>query len=850
MENDIFLGLRKLSIFDDNNISKNTLSNNNNINKKDYSKINSYLDSISDKIRVNGGIDTNELILKDSLRSESNQLFQKISNLNEGLGITKIVDEAIKKQVKYLEILKGATQQWGEATTDESKLSQKNLISNILKDFNKVASDTTYNGVHLLSKDDILDFMNTHHLQSSATTTNDTGHISLFRSDNVSKSGEVAMEFNINGKKIYLETQKLSINDYGVKNLAELINEHSDKLGNLKAYWSVKSEGTKSIDGGTLKNLSINNVSIGDISVLQNDIDNNLVNTINKYTNQTGVSASIKEENGEKTGILVLKSDGRGIEITSDTNQHNIENKKNYGRLTLIDDGSVSIDFNDNNDLLDSGDAFGFNLANVYDGILLDDKSVGSNENGETTTTTSMEYLSTMQITSSISLPHHAMDIALTSDNKTAVVAGFNKGLYVVDLQTGTIKATIDTNGKATETSDMLINNSTLYFADDNGGLAMLDLNTYNLNTINTSGKAKGVELSEDMKTAYVADFTKGVQIIDLDTNTITKNIATVGKAMDIEKINNKLYVADYNKGLTTINLATNSIEKNISLPGNATAMTTSSDNKRLYIASENGGINVVDVASNSLIANIATSGKATDLRLGKDESKLFVASSNGGVDMIDLSTNKVISNIDTDGKAQGIELSSDGTSVYVADHNGGIKQIKVANIVTTTTTTTTNPIQQKNIDKDELLYYAMESINSSISHLNKYSKLVDADKGNFESEVNVLTSQFIQSQIAQQKIEEQEKAVTFDKQKLVSNLSSFAFSKDINELKNISIKLLLQIDPSKIPEDKKDDTATSTTSIVQNSTTSQSNTNQSAYSAYSDIGLQTYKSMYDSKVQ
>jgi hypothetical protein len=803
MDSDVVNKLREFTGYEKSNTFVNGYYNNSDNYAVDGSKqndINDYISNISENLRVKGSVDTHSLILKDSLRSESNTLFQTISNLNEGIGIVSIMDNAINEQLSYLNELKSATTTWQSAETTSQKSSARLAINDILDSFDDTSKNTTYKGISLLSKDDIFDFINNNSLHSNATTSNHTGYISIFRSDNIESSGTSSLAFNINGQEIELETQDFSSSEYGVKDLAELINNNSDRLDGMEARWSVKSEGSESVDGGLLKSLNINGIDMGDVSIMSGDLDENLINTINKYTNQTGVSASIKEIEGVRSGILSLESDGRGIEIDADNIELlNLEDTNNYGRLTLIQDGTTTINFSDKDSLIDSGDYFKFNLANVFDGITFEDTVLV----GDGSTTTGLDYYDEIQYMSSEVLPHKAMDIAISEDEQTAVIAGYNKGLYVIDMNTKNVEAVIDTAGKALETSDMYFDGDKVFFADDNGGLAILDLATYSISdTINTPSKAKSVEVSEDGNTAYVADFNSGVQVIDLTSNTIVDSISTFGKANDVElsKDGNKLYVADGNKGLTTIDLNSMSVTNNMSLPGQATSMQLSNDGNTMYVASSTGGINVVDLTTNTLQANIATSGKATDLRISDDETRMYVAASSGGLNMIDLTTNTLIDTYSTGGKAQGVELSQDGTTVYVADFNNGLSIFKVADEVTTVNTPTSQS-EKSFLDDDELVEFALDSIESSINHLSKYSDIINNDKSVFERDINALTNRFLQTKMREANIEDEMEATTFDKNKLFSDVSSFAFSKDVNELKNISIKLLLEIDSSMLPE-------------------------------------------------
>jgi flagellin len=126
--------------------------------------------------------------------------------------------------------------------------------------------------------------------------------------------------------------------------MAEAINKNSDLLGGIKASYSVVTTGTSAIVSGTITGLTINNVTIGDIKVEdENDANGVLIAAINQYKDTTGVEASV-----DSRGHLQLTSrDGRAIEI-SGTNLNTVtsiggDSDFNAGRLTLTRIGAADI---------------------------------------------------------------------------------------------------------------------------------------------------------------------------------------------------------------------------------------------------------------------------------------------------------------------------------------------------------------------------------------------------------------------------------------------------------------------------------------------------------------------------
>ncbi|TLE01452.1 flagellin B, partial [Helicobacter muridarum] len=137
----------------------------------------------------------------------------------------------------------------------------------------------------------------------------------------------------------------------GIGVLAEVINKSSDKTG-IRAVANVISTSDEAIKSGTMSNIIINGITLGDINNIKaGDSDGRLVQAFNAATNQTGVEAYTDEK-----GRLNLRSiDGRGIKISVSKNQKGQDGKvaevsvksmnggqkldgkgsENYGRLSL-----------------------------------------------------------------------------------------------------------------------------------------------------------------------------------------------------------------------------------------------------------------------------------------------------------------------------------------------------------------------------------------------------------------------------------------------------------------------------------------------------------------------------------
>jgi flagellin len=129
----------------------------------------------------------------------------------------------------------------------------------------------------------------------------------------------------------------------GLGTLAESINKYTDKTGVI-AKAVVQTTASSSVLAGNIKNLVINNITLGDIySIKADDDDGRLVDIINASSRLTGVTSFM-----DSKGRLNLQSlDGRGININTTSGLDNTgistHNSVNYGRLTLTAEGASDI---------------------------------------------------------------------------------------------------------------------------------------------------------------------------------------------------------------------------------------------------------------------------------------------------------------------------------------------------------------------------------------------------------------------------------------------------------------------------------------------------------------------------
>ncbi|WP_455941059.1 flagellin B [Helicobacter pullorum] len=315
--------------------------------------LSSSLQKLSSGLRINSAKDdASGMAIADSLRSQANALGQAIRNTNDGMGIIQIADKAMDEQVKILDTIKTkATQAAQDGQTTTTRTAIQADINRLIESLDNIAQTTSYNGLNLLAgsftnKEFQVGAYSNQTIRASigATSSDKIGHV---RSETMKFSGmaEVAMNFiaTNGGKDVSIESVVISTSaGTGLGALAEAINKNSDNLGGVRADYTVIAGGASAITGGDITSLTINGVSIGNITGIQaNDKDNRLVQAINAYKDTTGVEASIARD-----GSLQLTStDGRAIQIAGDglSAAASIAQGTTVGSLTLTKLGAGDI---------------------------------------------------------------------------------------------------------------------------------------------------------------------------------------------------------------------------------------------------------------------------------------------------------------------------------------------------------------------------------------------------------------------------------------------------------------------------------------------------------------------------
>lgn len=325
----------------------------------------SSLEKLSSGLRINKAADdASGMAIADSLRSQSEGLGQAVKNANDAIGMIQIADKAMDEQLKIIDTIKTkAIQAAQDGQTKESRMSLQSDIQRLMEELDNIANTTSFNGQQMLSgafsnkEFQIGAYSNTTIKASIGPTSSDkVGHIrmesssiqapGMLASGGANNLTEVALKFRqVDGKNNYeLENVKISTSaGTGIGALSDIVNKYADTLG-VRASYSVMATGGIPVESGTVRDLTINGITIGTVNdIRKNDSDGRLINAINSVKERTGINAYI-----DITGRINLKSnDGRAISIQAASASGSVFGGGNFagisganhaivGRLTLV----------------------------------------------------------------------------------------------------------------------------------------------------------------------------------------------------------------------------------------------------------------------------------------------------------------------------------------------------------------------------------------------------------------------------------------------------------------------------------------------------------------------------------
>lgn len=350
-------------------------------------KMQSSLEKLSSGLRINRAADdASGMAIADSLRSQALGLGQAIRNGNDGISIVQTADAALEESINIVNTIKQKSIQAAQdGQTTESRKAIQADISKLREELDNIAKTTSFNNQKLLSgnfadkKFQIGAYAGeTIDISIQSTEANKIGHITT---SNLSFGGAGTTELNVYSnlldKSFSLNSIELAFNnnaENGVGAVADAINKLSDELG-ISATASVDISTNDNITAGTTgSGFSINGVTIGSLTVKENDSDGALVSAINNKTSEHGVTASV-----DQSGVLTLAStDNRAISVSMDDATKAImggtDSLSTLGKVEVRQEGTSQITITDAN----AGD--GVAISTVGGSITVDSGATASTQ--------------------------------------------------------------------------------------------------------------------------------------------------------------------------------------------------------------------------------------------------------------------------------------------------------------------------------------------------------------------------------------------------------------------------------------------------------------------------------------
>ncbi|CUU90340.1 flagellin B [Campylobacter hyointestinalis subsp. hyointestinalis] len=113
-------------------------------NQKDLSNS---ISRLSSGLRIqNVADDASGMYIADSLRSQSNSLYQAIRNGNDAIGIVQTADKAMDEQIKIIDTIRvKAIQATNDSQNVESRRAIQSDISRLLDELDNITNTTSFN---------------------------------------------------------------------------------------------------------------------------------------------------------------------------------------------------------------------------------------------------------------------------------------------------------------------------------------------------------------------------------------------------------------------------------------------------------------------------------------------------------------------------------------------------------------------------------------------------------------------------------------------------------------------------------------------------------------------------------
>ncbi|AHI02161.1 YncE family protein [Kutzneria albida] len=224
------------------------------------------------------------------------------------------------------------------------------------------------------------------------------------------------------------------------------------------------------------------------------------------------------------------------------------------------------------------------------------------------------------------------------------------------------------------------------YLVGQGSELKVLDLTSGRvLATVDTNAMTTGLAVSGDGRTAYVVNGWIGtITVVDTVAARVARRIKTNAQldSAVVRPDGQRLYVTGTISGqgyVLSVDTHTNTLAAAVQVGASPTGLAISQDGSRLYVVNNQGAsITVVDTRVATPLATIPVPDLPQQVALSPDGGTAYVThaggspTGNGAVTVIDNARNRVLDDVAVGVGAFGIAVSADGRQVYVSNLQDG----------------------------------------------------------------------------------------------------------------------------------------------------------------------------------
>ncbi len=292
---------------------------------------------LSSGLRINSARDDAAgLAISTRLQSQIRGLNQSVRNTNDGISLSQTVESALEETTNILQRIRQlAVQAANDSNSDSDRASLNGEVEQLIEEMNRIGDTTTFNGQKVLNGDFVESFF---HVGANARETvrvsirdaraTALGRAAVRTTDVVTSQALTDGGIAINGVSIRAtvasdDTVSTTLRTSSALAKAAAINDSSDFTGVKARVLSTEFTAGADIGGGTLdaqNYVILNGQTITGFTIDQFDADDELLNQLNAISSETGVIASLDENNR----IVLTAQDGRNIEITTVGTAHTI----------------------------------------------------------------------------------------------------------------------------------------------------------------------------------------------------------------------------------------------------------------------------------------------------------------------------------------------------------------------------------------------------------------------------------------------------------------------------------------------------------------------------------------------